>query len=230
MLPAGCYTSPAFFAFEREEVFAALDVRWPCRAGPERGDIWRRGGRRAGARRARRGWRDPRAERRVPAPRRDHPFPARGKRVPLSAAFLDLRPPGAPGRGAAHGRRRAVPRLRQTGGCRAALRTVARVRLREPRSGAPPLGPRLAKLEPLWAGYEDAGLVAVPPVAERQGAALELEAACRELHRRLSSGIRARGTHDFAPSIIRRAACNSRRWPGDNAIVRTVPMLRATAA
>ena len=228
MMPAGCYTEPAFFDFEQEEVFARS---WICVgrveqvAEPRRlpGDGSRR---RARAGSARRGRRDPRAERHLPASRRDHPLPGKGQGAALPAAFLDLRFPGPAGRRAAHGRCRGGPSAAPDGAA-AGLRLelwhgFIFVNL-DPQ--APPLAPSLAKLEPLWAGYEATGLKALPPAMSDKPLPWNWKVQVENFTDAYHPEYVHIGTHDFAPSVMEGDGVRfTGMKPGDNAIVRSVPM------
>jgi len=168
MLPAGCYTEPEFFAFEQAEVFSRT---WICVGRIEQVA-------KAGDCLATEVAGEPvlvvcgedgviRALSAVCQHRGEIiPCPEAGKktlRCPLHFWTYDLegRLAGAPRMGGAE----RVQELRKT------------VRLPSLRlelwhgfifinldPDAPSLGPSLAKLEPLWAGYEAAGLKALPPV------------------------------------------------------------------
>jgi phenylpropionate dioxygenase-like ring-hydroxylating dioxygenase large terminal subunit len=95
---------------------------------------------------------------------------------------------------------------------------------------APPLGPSLAKLEDCWLGYEDADLVTVPPVTAATPLPwnwkLQLENFTDAYHPEFVH----RGTHDFAPSVHPLVAGDGVAFTpmedGDNAIIRSVPMLQ----
>jgi phenylpropionate dioxygenase-like ring-hydroxylating dioxygenase large terminal subunit len=163
MMPAGCYTEPAFFDFEQKEVFART---WICVGRVEQvaepGDCLAtevaaepvlvvRG--EDGTIRAFSAICQHRGE--------IIPCPEKGKalRCPLHFWTYDSqgRLAGAPRMGDAE----AVRRLRQT-----VRLPILRLELWHGfifvnlDENAPPLGPSLAKLEPLWAGYEATGLKA----------------------------------------------------------------------
>jgi phenylpropionate dioxygenase-like ring-hydroxylating dioxygenase large terminal subunit len=92
---------------------------------------------------------------------------------------------------------------------------------------AEPLAPSLAKVEPFWAGYEDADLVGIPPrLADRPlpwNWKIQVENFTDAYHPEFVH----RGTHDFAPSVTADGGVVfTDMQPGDNAIVRTVPMLK----
>ena len=231
MLPRECYTSAAFFDFEREAVFAR---NWLCVGRsdqlPETGDrlsattageplIVARD--RAGAIRAMS----------AVCQHRGHVIdcteagPDGLLRCPLHYWTYDFdgRLVGTPHMGDALARLRDTVRL-----------PPVRVELwhgfifvnLDP--AAPPLAPSLAKLELFWCGYEEADLVTVPPVAAKTPLPwnwkLQLENFTDAYHPEFVH----RGTHDFAPSV--HPGGGVAFFPmedGDNAIVRTVPMLRA---
>jgi len=94
-------------------------------------------------------------------------------------------------------------------------------------AAAAPLAPSLAVLEPYWAYYEEADLVAVPPVPADKvlqwNWKLHLENFTDAYHPEFVHT----GTHDFAPSIhADGGVVFTPMAEGDNAIVRTVPMLK----
>jgi phenylpropionate dioxygenase-like ring-hydroxylating dioxygenase large terminal subunit len=90
-----------------------------------------------------------------------------------------------------------------------------------------PLAPSLAKVEPCWQGYEEADLVSVPPVAATTPLPwnwkLQLENFTDAYHPEFVH----RGTHDFAPSVLPPdGVAFTPMADGDNAVLRTVPILR----
>ena len=195
MLPAGCYTSPEFFEFEQKEVFART---WICVGRVEQvaepGD-WLAtevAGEPVLVARGEDGD-DARAERRLPASRRDHSLPGEG-RAPRSAARCISGPTISPGR------LTGAPRMGDAEAAQAAARdgAAADVRLElwhgfifvnlDPDAAA-------ARAEPRQARAVLGGLRGDRPHrraagAERHAAAVELEGALREFHRRLPSGVR----------------------------------------
>ena len=93
---------------------------------------------------------------------------------------------------------------------------------------AEPLAPSLAKVEPFWAGYENADLVGIPPGSPTR----HCPGTGRSMSRTFTDAYHPefvhRGTHDFAPSVTGDGGVVfTEMKPGDNAIVRTVPMLQA---
>ena len=93
-------------------------------------------------------------------------------------------------------------------------------------AAALPLAPSLAKVEPFWENYEAAGLAAVPPSPADKvlpwNWKLHLENFTDAYHPEFVH----RGTHDFAPSNHPDGGVEfTPMQAGDNAIVRTVPML-----
>jgi phenylpropionate dioxygenase-like ring-hydroxylating dioxygenase large terminal subunit len=92
---------------------------------------------------------------------------------------------------------------------------------------APALAPSLAKLEPTWAGYEGADLVTVPPVPADKPLPWNWKVQLENFTDAYHPEYVHIGTHDFAPSNHRDGgvAFTDMR-EGDNAIVRTVPMLK----
>jgi phenylpropionate dioxygenase-like ring-hydroxylating dioxygenase large terminal subunit len=228
MMPAGCYTEPDFFAFEQAEVFSRS---WMCvgriEQVAERGDCF-------GA--------DVAGEPVLIARGEDGeihalsavcqhrgeiiPCPEKGKalRCPLHFWTYDMqgRLSGAPRMGDAD----AVAKLRRT------------VRLPRPRlelwhgfifvnldPAAKPLAPSLAKLEPLWAGYEATGLTALPPAMSEQPLPWNWKIQVENFTDAYHPEFVHRGTHDFAPSVMAGDGVRfTEMAPGDNAIVRSVPM------
>ena len=204
MLPRQCYTSAAFFEFEREAVFAR---NWVCvgrtdqLAGPgdafsvtvageplivarsTAGEI-----RAMGAVCQHRGH--------VLGCTGDHP---RGViRCPLHYWTYDL-----------DGRLIGAPRM---GDALAGLRDT--VRLPPVRTAqwhgfifvnfagnAPPLAPSLAKVEPCWQGYPEAEMVTVPPVQATTALPWNWKIQLENFTDAYHPEFVHTGTHDFAPSI-----------------------------
>jgi phenylpropionate dioxygenase-like ring-hydroxylating dioxygenase large terminal subunit len=93
-------------------------------------------------------------------------------------------------------------------------------------SHAPPLAPSLAKVEPFWAGYEKADLVGVPPRMADTPVPWNWKVQLENFTDAYHTEFVHRGTHDFAPSVTRDGGVVfTEMMPGDNAIIRTVPML-----
>ena len=69
---------------------------------------------------------------------------------------------------------------------------------------APPLAPSLAKLDGLWAGYDGASLVAVPPVESDKPQPWNWKVHVENFTDAYHPEYVHRGTHDFAPSVLRR--------------------------
>ena len=91
---------------------------------------------------------------------------------------------------------------------------------------AAPLGPGLAKLEPFWEGYEDADLVAVPPTMSDTPLPWNWKIHAENFTDAYHPEFVHVGTHDFAPSIHPDGGVEiTPMTAGDNAIVRTVPLL-----
>ena len=207
MMPAGCYTEPAFFDFEQAEVFART---WICVGRVEQvaepGDCLAtevagepvlvvRG--EDGTIRALSAICQHRGE--------IIPCPEKGKalRCPLHFWTYDFqgRLAGAPRMGDAE----AVQRLRQT----VRLPTL-RLELwhgfifvnLDPT--APPLAPSLAKLEPLWAGYEATGLKALPPAMSDKPLPWNWKVQVENFTDAYHPEYVHIGTHDFAPSVMDR--------------------------
>ncbi len=91
---------------------------------------------------------------------------------------------------------------------------------------APPLAPSLAKVEPCWEGYEEADLVTVPPVTADTPVPWNWKVQLENFTDAYHPEFVHRGTHDFAPSVHGEdGVAFTPMADGDNAIVRTVPML-----
>jgi phenylpropionate dioxygenase-like ring-hydroxylating dioxygenase large terminal subunit len=93
--------------------------------------------------------------------------------------------------------------------------------------GAPALTPSLVKLDALWAGYDGVDLVAVPPTLADTALPWNWKVHVENFTDAYHPEFVHRGTHDFAPSVLGDdgVAFTDMR-PGDNAIVRSVPLLR----
>ena len=88
-----------------------------------------------------------------------------------------------------------------------------------------PLGPSLAKLEPLWAGYEATGLKALPPAMSDKPLPWNWKVQVENFTDAYHPEFVHIGTHDFAPSVMEGDGVRfTEMKPGDNAIVRSVPM------
>jgi phenylpropionate dioxygenase-like ring-hydroxylating dioxygenase large terminal subunit len=91
---------------------------------------------------------------------------------------------------------------------------------------AAPLAPSLAKVEPFWAGYENADLVGVPPRMADTPVPWNWKVQLENFTDAYHTEFVHRGTHDFAPSVTKDGGVVfTEMMPGDNAIIRTVPML-----
>ncbi len=229
MIPAGCYTAPEFFDFEQAEVFARtwicvgrveqVDNPGDCFATEVAGEpvlVTRASG---GAIRALSAICQHRGE--------IIPCPEKGQttlRCPLHFWTYDFegRLAGAPRMGDAE----AVRQLRQ------AIK-LPQLRLElwhgfifvnlDP--DAAPLGPSLAKLEPLWAGYEATGLKALPPKMSDTPLPWNWKVQVENFTDAYHPEFVHIGTHDFAPSVMEGDGVRfTEMKPGDNAIVRSVPM------
>jgi len=230
MLPRECYTSEDFFAFERMAVFARSwicigrveqlakpgDYLAPLVAG-ERLLVART---RAGEIRAMSAVCRHRGE--VIACEAGH---AAGFRCPLHFWSYDLdgRLTGAPRLGAEE-----LARLRQT------------VRLPEIRhevwhgfifvnldAAAPALAPSLAKLEPCWQNYPEPEMSPVPPVPMANPLPWNWKVHLENFTDAYHPEFVHRGTHDFAPSHAPDGGVEfTPMAAGDNAILRSVPLLK----
>ena len=90
---------------------------------------------------------------------------------------------------------------------------------------APPLAPSLVKLEPLWAGYEATGLKALPPAMGQTPLPWNWKVQVENFTDAYHPEFVHIGTHDFAPSVMEGDGVRfTEMKPGDNAIVRSVPM------
>lgn len=228
MLPAGCYTAPEFFAFEQAEVFSRT---WICVGRVEQvaqpGDC-------LAAEVAGEPVLVTRAEddtiRALSAICQHRgeiiPCPEKGRalRCPLHFWTYDF-----------EGRLVGAPRM---GDAEATLQLRKAVRLPVLRleiwhgfifinldQQAAPLAPTLAKLEPLWAGYEATGLKALPPVMSDTPLPWNWKVQVENFTDAYHPEFVHIGTHDFAPSVM---AGDGVRFtdmkPDDNAIVRSVPL------
>jgi phenylpropionate dioxygenase-like ring-hydroxylating dioxygenase large terminal subunit len=228
MLPPGCYTALEFFAFEQAEVFSRT---WICVGRVEQvaapGDCLAtevagepvlvvRG--EDGTIRALSAICQHRGE--------IIPCPDKGKalRCPLHFWTYDFegRLAGASRMGDAE----AVQRLRKTVRLPALRLEVWHgfifVNL-DPQ--AAPLAPSLAKLESLWAGYEATGLKALPPVMSDKPLPWNWKVHVENFTDAYHTEYVHIGTHDFAPSAIGNDGVRyTEMSPGDNAIVRSVPL------
>ena len=93
---------------------------------------------------------------------------------------------------------------------------------------AQPLAPSLAKVEPFWANYENADLVAVPPTPGDKPLPWNWKIHAENFTDAYHPEFVHRGTHDFAPSVHAEGGVEfTAMSDADNAIVRTVPLLQA---
>jgi phenylpropionate dioxygenase-like ring-hydroxylating dioxygenase large terminal subunit len=94
-------------------------------------------------------------------------------------------------------------------------------------ANARPLAPSLEKLEPFWANYEAADLVAVPPVPADKVLPWNWKLHFENFTDAYHPEYVHRGTHDFAPSVHPEGGVQfTAMHAGDNAIVRSVPLLK----
>jgi phenylpropionate dioxygenase-like ring-hydroxylating dioxygenase large terminal subunit len=92
---------------------------------------------------------------------------------------------------------------------------------------AKPLAPTLAKVEPFWDGYEDADLVGIPPRTADKALPWNWKVQVENFTDAYHPEFVHKGTHDFAPSVMKEGGVVfTDMKPGDNAIVRTVPMIK----
>lgn len=228
MMPAGCYTEPDFFAFEQAEVFSRT---WICvgrvEQVAERGDCfaWEVAGEPILITRGEDG--EVHALSAICRHRGEIiPCPEKGRalRCPLHFWTYDMQ-----------GRLKGVPRM---GGAEAAATLRQSERLPSLRlelwhgfifvnldPDAEPLAPSLAKLEPLWAGYDATGLIAVPPAMSDTPLPWNWKVQVENFTDAYHPEFVHIGTHDFAPSVMADDGVRfTEMAPGDNAIVRSVPM------
>jgi len=92
---------------------------------------------------------------------------------------------------------------------------------------AAPLTSTLAKVEPFWEGYEAANLVAIPPKMAETPLPWNWKVHLENFIDAYHPEFVHRGTHDFAPSVHPKGGVRfTPMADGDNAIVRTVPLIR----
>lgn len=232
MLPRECYTLGAFYEFEREAVFARS---WTCVGRveqiPRPGDCLSAqvadeplvvvrghdGGIRALS---------------AVCQHRGEVIPCaggnvRGFRCPMHGWSYDI-----------EGRLVAAPRM----GDKAKLLSLkASVRLPSVRCEqwhgflfvnldpeAAPLADGLAKVEPFWRNYDKADLVGVPPVPSGKVLPWNWKLHFENFTDAYHPEFVHRGTHDFAPSVHPEGGVRFfDMGPGDQAIIRTVPLLEA---
>jgi phenylpropionate dioxygenase-like ring-hydroxylating dioxygenase large terminal subunit len=93
---------------------------------------------------------------------------------------------------------------------------------------AAPLAPSLAKVEPFWANYDSADLVAVPPTPGDKPLPWNWKIHAENFTDAYHPEFVHRGTHDFAPSVHADGGVEfTPMTSADNAIVRTVPLLQS---
>jgi phenylpropionate dioxygenase-like ring-hydroxylating dioxygenase large terminal subunit len=229
MLPRQCYTSPEFFEFEREAVFAR---NWVCvgRVGqltaPGDAFSFTVGGEKLLIVRNAAG--DIRAMSAV-CQHRGHVLSCDGDqpkglfRCPLHYWTYDLdgRLVGAPHMGDELGVLRDTVRLPSV---RSAIwHGFIFVNLD---GKAPPLAPSLAKVDACWANYPEADMVTIPPVQATSPVPWNWKVQLENFTDAYHPEFVHRGTHDFAPSVPPGSGVEfTPMQDGDNAIVRHVPML-----
>jgi nitrite reductase/ring-hydroxylating ferredoxin subunit len=229
MLPPECYTSPEFFEFERKAVFARS---WICVGRIEQlanpGDC-------ISARPAGEPIivaRTPAGELRAMAAICRH----RGQVIPCATNQKTLRCPLHYWTYDLDGKLIGAPHMgrEETMDLRKSVR-LPPVKLEvwhgfvfvnlDPHAG--PLAPTLAKVEPFWSGYEDADLVGIPPKLADKPLPWNWKVHVENFTDAYHPEFVHRGTHDFAPSVLADGGVVfTDMEPGDNAIVRTVPMLK----
>ncbi len=229
LLPSACYTDPDFFQFERDVVFAKA---WICLGHeqqiPQPGDfLTGTMGREAvivvrgddGVIRAMSAVCQHRGE--VLVTEGGHV--ERLFRCPLHAWTYDLqgRLVGAPrmGEGALKTLRDCVslPQIRLEIWHGFLFATLD--------DDALPVAQTLAKLEPVWAGYETSDLIAVPPVLSDTPLPWNWKVHVENFTDAYHPEYVHRGTHDFAPSVLDNdGVAFTEMGPQDDAIVRSVPM------
>jgi phenylpropionate dioxygenase-like ring-hydroxylating dioxygenase large terminal subunit len=229
MLPKQCYTSPSFFAFERDAVFTR---NWVCVGRvdqlAEPGDAFAMSVAGEPLIIARGTDGEIRAMGAV-CRHRGHVLSCGGDqpkglfRCPLHFWTYDLdgRLVGAPRMGDALAKLRDTVRLPPV---RTALwHGFIFVNLD---GKAPELAPSLAKVEPCWANYPEADMVTVPPVQATVPVPWNWKIQLENFTDAYHPEFVHRGTHDFAPSIPPGSGVEfTDMADGDNAIMRNVPML-----
>jgi len=91
---------------------------------------------------------------------------------------------------------------------------------------AAPLAPSLEKVESFWAGYDDADLITVPPKMAEESLPWNWKVHAENFTDAYHPEFVHRGTHDFAPSVHPDGGVDfTPMTAGDNAIVRSVPLL-----
>lgn len=229
MLPRSCYTSPAFFEFEREAVFAR---NWVCVG---RADQLAEPPSCFAASVA--------GEKLIVARGKSGEIGAMGAVCRHRGHVLSCDGDGPPGliRCPLHywtydfdGRLVGAPRM---GDALDGLRDA--IRLPPVRTAlwhgfifvnldgeAPPLAPSLAKVEACWEGYPESDMVTIPPVPAATPVPWNWKVQLENFTDAYHPEFVHRGTHDFAPSVHPEGgvAFTAMR-DGDNAIVRSVPML-----
>lgn len=228
MLPRECYTSTEFFEFEREAVFGRS---WICvgrvEQVPEPGDFLAASvagepilvtRTKSGEIRAMSAVCQHRGEVIACASGRTHAF-----RCPLHFWSYDV-----------EGRLIGAPRMPadELARLRASIRLPAVrhelwhgfVFVNLDPAAAPP-APSLAKLEACWSGYPEADMTAVPPVPMEQPLPWNWKVHLENFTDAYHPEFVHKGTHDFAPSILGSDGVEfTAMAPGDNAIVRSVPL------
>lgn len=92
---------------------------------------------------------------------------------------------------------------------------------------AAPLAPSLAKLEPFWENYDEADLVAVPPSHSEEPLPWNWKVHAENFTDAYHPEFVHLVTHDFAPSVHPDGGVKFTPFAkGDNAIVRSVPLLK----
>jgi phenylpropionate dioxygenase-like ring-hydroxylating dioxygenase large terminal subunit len=231
MLPAECYTSPQFFEFERAAVFARS---WICvgRAEqiPQPGDYLATAVAGEPLLIVRNASGEVHAMSAVCQHRGEVIATAAGSarmfRCPLHFWSYDLdgRLIGAPRMGDRQTLERLCTRIRLPRVRLEAWHGFLFVNLDE---NAEPLAPSLAKLETYWEHYEQADLVSVPPVPADKTLPWNWKLHFENFTDAYHPEFVHKGTHDFAPSVHAGGGVEfTRMRPGDNAIVRTVPLLK----
>lgn len=230
MLPRECYTSPEFFEFEREAVFARC---WICVGRTEQvadpGDYLAASVAGEPLLIARTQERSIKAMSAVCQHRGEVLTCSSGNtpsfRCPLHFWSYDLngRLIGAPRMPAEE-----MAKLRETVRLPAVRHEVWHgfifVNLD---ANAAPLAPSLAQLEPCWEGYPEADLAAVPPVAMEEPLPWNWKVHLENFTDAYHPEFVHRGTHDFAPSNGPGGGVEfTPMAPTDNAILRSVPLLK----
>jgi len=89
-----------------------------------------------------------------------------------------------------------------------------------------PFAPSVAKVEPFWNGYDETAMTTVPPVLSDAPLPWNWKTHVENFTDAYHPEFVHRGTHDFAPSVHQAGGVTfTDMLPHDNAIIRTVPLI-----